>query len=236
MKKHYALLIFVALMILPVINHAAISKKTESPSTAKKEAQEVRLNDFISLSQKDLSQKLGRKLTLKEKIGFFALRNSLKKAIKKDPELGLISVNNYFEGCSKIVLKNGDVIEADISQITPTEVRYKRCGKLNDPDIILNKSDVLSIKAVDGEVLFRNTGQSYTNNREDTEKKIEPNATWGLVCSLFLFPPAGIVLGCISLNRIKKNPDKYKGEGLAWLAIILGILLTIALIPLLVAA
>jgi Domain of unknown function (DUF4190) len=233
MEKTYKSVIVIALMLLPIISTAAISMQSLINPTASEASFKVTLNHFTSLSKTALIEKLGRKLTFKEKIGFFVMRNSLRKAIKQSPELGLMSVNDYFEGCSKIVLKNGDVIEADISQITPTEVRYKRCGKPNDPDIILNKRDVLSIKAVDGEILFRNTNQTYTNNSDNSEKKLEPNAAWGLVCALLLFPPAGIVLGIISLNRIKKNPEKYRGEGLAWASIILGVLMTILLIPLL---
>ena len=54
------------------------------------------------------------------------------------------------DGCATIVLKTGDIISANVIQISPTEVKYKRCGKPNDPEMILLLSQVLKIKDADG--------------------------------------------------------------------------------------
>ncbi len=193
---------------------------------------EITLNDFTSLKKKDLKKQLGRKLTFKENIGLFFMKRFIKKAIKKDPSLGELSSSVFFGACSKIVLKNGDIIEADISQITPTEVKYRRCGKPDDPEIVLSKGDVLSIQASDGAVIYRDTGRPPTvaprndyrqvSTQIDT-RKMEPYAIWATVFAL-LIPIVGIVLGIISLTRINKNPDRYKGAGWAWFGIIFSIL------------
>jgi hypothetical protein len=41
-----------------------------------------------------------------------------------------------------------------------------------------------------------------------------------------LFGISGIVFGAISLGKIKKNPDKYKGKGLATAGLVTGIIIT----------
>jgi hypothetical protein len=142
-------------------------------------------------------------------------------------------------GCAKIVLKDGDVIEANIIQLTPVEVKYKRCGKPNDPETILYKKDILSIKADDGEIIYRNTGNSPNKPVSPTtysdEKTFEGysiaalitgiagvilSASWlGLACAI-----VGIVFGVMGLRRINANPDAYKGKNMARAGLILGII------------
>jgi hypothetical protein len=144
--------------------------------------------------------------------------------------------------CSKIVLKDGDVIEANIIQISPVEVKYKRCGKPNDPETILYKKDILSIKAADGEIIYRNTG---TNNTTRPSNTTTANTTDGPVfesysiaslvtgiSGLLLFTfwlglaaaICGIVFGYMGLKRIKSNPEMYKGKNLAKAGLITGII------------
>lgn len=207
---------------------------------------EFTINDFVNSSNKDLETKFGTDFNFKEKLGLYILKKKLKKVIKKNPNLGktdFSSIQQAF-GCSKIVLKNGDIIEADVSEITPTEIRYKRCGKANDPDIIISKNDVLSVTTEDGSVIFRNTGGKNYNpspNGQSNDGLItEPLGIasigaggLGLILGLFASTPilgilgillaiAGIILGWTSLTRIRKNPEKYKGKGLAITGIITG--------------
>lgn len=73
------------------------------------------------------------------------MKRFIKKVIKKDFLLGELSFSVFFGVCFKIVLKNGDIIEVDISQIILIEVKYRRCGKLDDLEIVFSKGDVLSI-------------------------------------------------------------------------------------------
>ena len=152
--------------------------------------------------------------------------------------------------CSKIVLKDGDVIEANIIQITPVEVKYKRCGKLNDPETILYKKDILSIKAADGEIIFRNTGNNATRSpttapQSDTQS-FEGYSIAALVTGisgLILFGSwlglaagiCGIAFGYMGLKRIKNNPEMYKGKNLARAGLITGII-TCALFALAIAS
>lgn len=202
------------------------------------------LNDFIALNREALIQKMDRPLTFKERISHLALKRVLKRAVKNNPEFGTMSVTDFFQGCSKIILKNGDLIEADITQITPTEIKYKRCGKSGDPEFIVNKSEVLSVKNADGETLYKadltqpvqsgasavynngaqvpNNYNANNNNYYQKQEVTDPMAIWALVGSL-LIPILGIIFGIISLSRISKNPQKYKGRGMAITALVISV-------------
>lgn len=230
MKKNIILPFFLLLAFsLSAINPNSPNKLLIEQSVAQ---DQVTLSDFTKFKKKDLKKRLGRRLTFKENIGFFFMKRFIKRAIKKDPALGEINSSLFFGACSKIVMKNGDIIEADISQITPSEVKYRRCGKSEDPEIVLDKRDVLSIQASDGAVIYRDTGRE-TNVRSQRDytrassqidsRQLEPYAIWAAVFAL-LIPIVGIVLGVISLTRINKNPDKYKGAGWAWFGIIFSVL------------
>ena len=45
-------------------------------------------------------------------------------------------------GCDTIVLKSGAKILANISEINPTQIKFKNCGSVNEPEISINKDDI----------------------------------------------------------------------------------------------
>ena len=49
-----------------------------------------------------------------------------------------------------IVLKNGNMIEANVLEISPTEIKYKRFDHLDGPTIVILVTDVLSIRYENG--------------------------------------------------------------------------------------
>lgn len=49
-----------------------------------------------------------------------------------------------------VILKDGSVIEAKVTEITPTEIKYKRFNHLTGPVIVISKADVLSIRYENG--------------------------------------------------------------------------------------
>jgi hypothetical protein len=55
------------------------------------------------------------------------------------------------DSCDEIILKNGEIISGKITEISDTEVRYKRCGMLDGPTIVKKKSEILVIKYVNGQ-------------------------------------------------------------------------------------
>jgi hypothetical protein len=239
MKK--VLYIHISLFLLlfaSILNANNIVKNSSKPISS---SNEITLENILDLSDKDLSNIIGHKLTIKERIGFRIMKRKMRKfsltPLVIESQVDTFQIGSL-KGCSKIVLKNGDIIEADIIQITPTEVKYKRCGKPNDPEIIVSKKDVLSIKAEDGDVIFRNTGNSRGNNSTTYgEPKLDGLAiaslatgVGGLVIGLLLSGVigilagiVGIVLGGISILRMKRDPDKYRGKGMAWAGMICGI-------------
>lgn len=210
-------------------------------------AEGMNIETFVHTPTAELQQLLGHELNWKDKLALALVKRKLKRQLKQNPEIGSLMVSALpAEGCSRIILKSGDVIEADVSQITPTEVKYKRCGKPGDPEIILAKEDVLSIQASDGEIIFRNTdsqpayASKPTRNMNQRGAKIEGMGIAslvvgisGLIVGLFLTGIAGlvagviaVVLGAVSLNRIRRYPDQYAGKGLAWTGIICGTAIT----------
>jgi hypothetical protein len=189
------------------------------------------------------------KLSFKDRVLLKVLAFKMKHSSHKS-----LVTRDLSNDCAKIVLKDGDVIEANIIQITPVEVKYKRCNKPNDPETILYKKDILSIKASDGEIIYRNIGNNSpraatattnVSNAADSQS-FDGYSIAALVtgiCGLLLYGTwlglaagiCGIIFGYIGLKRINSNPEMYKGKNLARAGLITGII-TCALFALAIAA
>ncbi|MCC8117926.1 MAG: hypothetical protein LIP09_04140 [Bacteroidales bacterium] len=69
-----------------------------------------------------------------------------------------------------IVMRNGDLVIAKVTEITQKEVKYKKATRLDGPTYTVNKSDVLAINYEDGEketfeeVVDNTSAQSTTAN------------------------------------------------------------------------
>lgn len=148
--------------------------------------------------------------------------------------------------CDQIVLRNGDVIEAKIKEVGVNEIKYKKCDRPDGPDYTIAKRDVLSIKYSTGDVERFNSSaspstssssggrtsyNSPTNPQNDGPRTdpfaIVAIATGGLAIltgyGAFLLGAAAIVFGALSLSRIRKEPGRFKGKGLALGGMIAGI-------------
>lgn len=227
---------------LILANTAFAVVKTNDTQTNK---QQMTFTEFVYSSPKEIEVKTGKKLNFFQRIGLKMLQKKMQKAMQQQGD-----------NCSKIVMKDGDIIEANIIQISPNEIKYKRCGKPNDPELVIYKKDVLSIKTADGEIIFRNTNNnsntddSNNNNRDknfgtddrnntnntnnSNEPKLEGNALAGMICGILglvlgfsliglAAGVVGIVLSIIGMNKIKREPKKYKGRGMALAGLICGI-------------
>ena len=53
-----------------------------------------------------------------------------------------------------IILRDGNVIEARVLEISPSEIRYKRFNNLDDPTIVLPTANVVSIRYENGTLDF----------------------------------------------------------------------------------
>lgn len=139
-----------------------------------------------------------------------------------------------FDECDEIYLKNGNIIKAKIIEIGVSEIKYKNCNNLNGPLISISKSDVFMIIYSDGNKEIFNVEKTKRNDlkNDDTGNLTTDGfATASLVLGIlsvllpiFVFGILAIVFGGISLNRIDKNPDKYKGKGLAIAGYICGLI------------
>lgn len=199
-----------------------------------------------------MSNNLGKKLTWRERIALKVIKWQVGKtmqnyAVSDTPPSPKESFQTV--SCSKIVLKNGRTIEANINQISKTEVKYRRCGFPSDPEMIESKDDISVVLASDGGALFVNDGKvdarastsistsTPTMGNLETEKSaitsiIEGGLAWllsllgsgtpflGILALLGAI--AAIVFGIVSLGKIRKEPQKYGGKGLAITGIILG--------------
>ena len=150
--------------------------------------------------------------------------------------------------CDTIVLKSGKSLVGKVEEIGLTEIKYRNCNNLSGPIISIAKSSASAILFSNGsheiftvdEPALQSYNASITGNTD--ERQVEGFGIAGLaagVVGLFIAGiPLGavaIVFGAISLSRIKKNPLKYKGKGLAIASLILGLVDVVAMIIILAA-
>ncbi len=65
-----------------------------------------------------------------------------------------------------ITLKNGDEIKAKVTEISSTEIKYKRFENLEGPTVVISKADVFTIKYENG---FREVINSLGNSTSNQE-------------------------------------------------------------------
>ncbi|MFM9946500.1 MAG: DUF4190 domain-containing protein [Saprospiraceae bacterium] len=196
------------------------------------------MRQFSESSNAELEALLGKKLSWKDRIVLKILKKKLRKAIQENPAFGEVPMGNHLLApCSKIKLHTGEVIEADILEISANRVVYRRCGRPNSPEIDISKGDVARIENSDGKIVFQDNGQAdYLQDEVRYEEpQTEKMAAWALTCSLLglLFFPlfiVGAILGAISLGRFRRNPGRYKGKGMAVAALIIGCVVVALLI------
>jgi hypothetical protein len=142
--------------------------------------------------------------------------------------------------CDTIVSAMGDVIIGKVTEVSESEIKYKRCGISNSPTYSIRKSNISVIKYANGTRDFF-TGSGPVDYRYSTEeRKVEGLGLAGFIASiagLFVlgipFGLLAVIFGTISFGRIKRSPGRYKGKGYAITSIILGIVDIIGVIILL---
>ena len=77
---------------------------------------------------------------------------------------GLFSVDAQ----DMIVLRDGNIIEVKVTEISPTEIRYKRFEHLDGPTIVVPATNVLSIKYENGVLEIINTSPVVENEGSQT--------------------------------------------------------------------
>jgi len=138
--------------------------------------------------------------------------------------------------CDKITLKNGDESFVKIYEISPTEIKYKRCDMLDGPLYVVKKSDVFMIKYSNGTKELFNT-ESTSSSNEDTQPRSKykgPQKTHPMAIAAFVLGILGIwpLTGLASIfavlcansaiKKIRQSPDRFKGNELAMAGKIMG--------------
>lgn len=153
--------------------------------------------------------------------------------------------------CDQITLKNGEEVSARVLEITPTEVKYQKCGVTDGPLYIVKKTDVFMIKYANGskEVFKVESTEPTTNNTSNTPKdkytgpkKMHPLAILAFISAILgIWPLSGlasigaIIFANIALKEIKQKPNYYKGEMLAKVARVLGYIMLVFLVIVIIA-
>ena len=116
-----------------------------------------------------------------------------------------------------IVLRDGNIIQAKVMEINPSEIKYKRFDNLNGPMVIISKDRVLSIKYENGVLDIMNASPAGGQERG------QPGGT-GSYDSQYLGAPTPLqtILNALPAIRIAGTTLKFQFGGDKWLATVNG--------------
>ncbi len=149
--------------------------------------------------------------------------------------------------CDKITFLNGNEEDVKLIEIGDDCLKYRRCDNLDGPIYTISKSKIFMI-------VYSNGNKEVIEHEEEKQKSLENNIqtynnqtnyssepeTHGLaIASLVLgilgfIPLAGVIFGAIAIEKIKKDPKRFKGKGIATAGFILSLAWLFLLILLLV--
>lgn len=162
-------------------------------------------------------------------IGYSKTYNQSKQSLFADFKISLISRNSRSElDCDVIVMRNGDEINAKVLEVTPTEIKYKKCIEGNSVVYTKLKSDVFQIKYADGSKDFMGNEKGASEISDDN-KKTHWAAITGMVSGILgvlfsgFFGICGIVFSAIALSQISRK-KRFKGKKMAVAGLVLGII------------
>jgi hypothetical protein len=140
--------------------------------------------------------------------------------------------------CLKLILKNGNMIPVRRYSLADREIIISPCNLPDNTEIVLSEWYVHSIQRHTGRIEYRNNSNRKVPS--SLAYRTDPLAIAAFLCSIFpifsIFSLiAAIVLGIISLIRIRNNPEQFKGRGLAIAAIVISFSWVLLLLLLLAA-
>lgn len=157
--------------------------------------------------------------------------------------------------CDILILKSGEEIEVKVTEVGEEIIKYKRCDNLDGPIFTKRVTEVFMIKYPNGTKSVFNAESIKPQSIEKTNSGHErPSSTrnpkvsqivpmssvFSLISGivgLFVFAlPLGIlaiILGLIGFTKANKEPNSYKGGGMAIAGIALGFLDIVLLLVLL---
>lgn len=216
--------IFILLFFAPK-TFAAFVPASE-PAKQQIEANPANMRDaslqLALMSNKDIEALTGKKLTLKEKVGLYFFRRKVE--IRNSSYFANNTYSN--ENCFTMYLKNGEVIEVKLIQITTNEIKYQRCNKPDDPEIVIAKKDVFSVKDDKGEAIYsskdENWNKGYYVSDGRTDRLALASGITGiaaLTVGLFFWPvglAAALAAGIMGIKFMGRYRENRKLRGLGW--------------------
>lgn len=140
------------------------------------------------------------------------------------------------DSCDVILSQSGDEIRAKIQEITPHEIKYKKCNLPEGVLYVVDKSTVFMIRYANGTKEIIKSKKTEQQSGGVTKKPKIPNSVMlGLSLGavsiiyyfLFILGPLAILLGVKGLRKIESDKTKYRGKSMAKATIALGIIGTI---------
>ncbi len=168
-----------------------------------------------------------------------SVHDNIGKSVFKKKKMPLIGD----EPCDDIIFKDGSEIKGKIVEVTPTEIKYKKCDLLDGPNYVAKKSEVFMIKYANGtrEVFKDQSNISGAQNQsarpnQNQQRELNNNAiislTMAILSLILFFIPLvfsiiAITKGERALREIHAQPNLYKGEVMATVGKIIGIIITV---------
>ena len=159
------------------------------------------------------------------------------------------------DSCDQIIYKDGTEINAKVTEINTSEIRYKRCDFIDGPTFVEKQNKVFMIKYSNGksEMFKTEKADEYNNGKiiqdshkiNDKDKKTNTSSKASFIFSILGFYPLfilgwilGLIFGALAKNEIKSEPNKYnkKSENFARAGVIISAIGMISLFLLLLIA
>jgi hypothetical protein len=93
------------------------------------------------------------------------------------------------DSCDVLLFKDGSEIRAKVLEISPNEVKYKRCDNLEGPSYVSRKADLFMIKYANGSREIMKAAEpekpmptyNYQSYKKKNKRVTHPSAPWALV-------------------------------------------------------
>jgi hypothetical protein len=105
-----------------------------------------------------------------------------------------------------IILKDGNIIESKVMEISPTEIRYKRFDHLDGPTIVIPAANVLSIRYENGTYEIINAGNTANTATDPNKLRFGINANAGGALGYIWGGPTGFGIN-IELGKGRFNSE-----------------------------
>lgn len=157
----------------------------------------------------------------------------LKSSLLKKQKLSFIAEP---DSCDEITLRSGTTSKVKITEVTPDEVKYKRCEMLDGPLFVIKKADIFMVQYANGtrEVFpvenYPSANKKVDDYRSQYDERVRhPDATivlvYGITGLLLGYGSLrAVIIGVRALRDIRAQPLRYKGEDAVRVGIALGII------------